>query len=64
MGTMSSRTLRTKTGQAEITVGDLIAALYDEARRVTKNGAEADRLAKASVQDVLRRGHVRSRRHG
>lgn len=49
-------------GRVDLTVGELIAAFYDEAQRVSKDGHEADRLAKASVRDALRRFHARPRR--
>ena len=62
MGTASSRHLR-QTKSRQTTVGELVAAFYDEARSVEENTAEAERLALASLLHAMRWGHVKSRRH-
>lgn len=63
MTTASSRQLRQSKAQ-KTTVGELVAAFYDEARRVEEDSAEAERLARASLLHAMRWGHVKTRRHG
>jgi len=62
MTSQSSRSIRTNRNPVTATVGDLIAAFYDEAQRVAKNPEEADRLAKASLEHCLRSSHVKAKR--
>jgi hypothetical protein len=63
MGNVSSRTLRKPSAaQKELTVGDLVAAFYEEAQRMTANREEAEHLARASLLNAMRHGHVRVRR--
>ncbi len=61
MATASSRTLRKQAGEG-LTVGDLVAAFYDEAHRAVRDDSEADRLARASLAHALRWRHVRGTR--
>lgn len=53
---------RTKLGKRGITMGELVAAFYEEAHRLTHDDEEADRLARASLMHALRWGHIRTRR--
>lgn len=62
MTNATSRSLRQAANRKELTLGDLVAAFYDEAQQNSHNQEEADRLAKASLTQCLRLGHVRVRR--
>lgn len=55
---------KSRNSKRGITMGELVEAFYEEARRVTQNDDEAERLARASLMHALRWGHVRSRRRG
>jgi hypothetical protein len=59
---MSIKEQETNRNRVNLTLGDLVVALYDEAQRVTSDEEEADVLAKASVLDCLKRYNARSRR--
>ena len=65
MATTSSSTIR-KAGKGEsLTVGDMVAAFYDEAHRAVTDDSEADRLARASLMHAMRWRYVRgSKRAG
>ena len=65
MATASSRTLRNNAGGEGLTVGDMVAAFYDEAHRAVTDDTEADRLARASLMHAMRWRYVRgSKRAG
>ncbi len=46
------------------TLGELIAAVYDEVARMTKDSVFANRLAAARVNDLLASGRVSTPRFG
>ena len=65
MATASSSALRRNPGGDDLTVGDLVAAFYEEAHRAVKDDSEADRLARASLMHAMRWRYVRgSKRSG
>lgn len=53
---------RIKGKQRSVTMGELVAAFYEEAHRVSPDDDEAERLARASILHALRWGHVRRRK--